>query len=437
MSVFWRAFDTPIDTALPFVAASVVFWAWLARRSRWMTAVLAAVPALVVAEIALPEEHLRLLAIGVITACAFATAVFITLPPRPSQPRHAGDVQPPPADDDRLPFVALGVSATLLLRWIPLAGVEWKKEWIVLAGVTLLLAWTKERTPLALALALIVGLVTPLHPGRMVFYPALVAVAQAVVPWPVAGALALFAAAVVARYSLAALYVLAGAALLVPLAARWSPIATRVVLVFAATVLALWPWSGAVAPLLPLPVAGTAIAAIAVLAASGRFATIVGTVLLLMTPALFFGMNRFDDQPTVIGAALASSRSVDVAVPPRVRIVVLRISGANMPRMRPGRVIGEIEATDSAGHRTDRVLRIGDVGDWGFLRREQFFFSKNVPPRNASGDVRNYGNMAFLYGAGRIPIRFAASPARLRVVAANDLPVDARLQVETVEYRTE
>ena len=379
----------------------------------------------------IPDERLRLLAIGVVTAAAFATTVFLTLPATGyTQSRLARDAS-------TLSFVALGLSATFLLRWIPLAGVEWKKEWIVLAGVALMLAWTKERTPLSLALALIVGLVTPLHPGRMVFYPAVVAVAQAVVPWPVAGALGLFAAAVIARYSLAALYVLAGAALLVPLAARWSPIATRVVLVFAAVVLALWPWSGAVAPLLPLPVAGTAVAAIAVLAASGRFSTIAGTALLLLTPALFFGMNRFDEQPSVIGAALESSQSVEVEVPPRVRIVVLRISGANMPRMRPGRVVGQIEATDRAGHRTARVLRIGDVADWGFLRREQFFFSKNVPPRNASGDVRNYGNRAFLYGAGRIPIRFAAPPASLRVVAANDLPGGSRLQVETVEYRTE
>lgn len=431
MSVIWRAFETPIDTALPFVVAVILFWAWLARRSRWMTAVLAAIPALFVVEIAIPDERLRLLAIGVVTAAAFATTVFLTLPATGyTQSRLARDAS-------TLSFVALGLSATFLLRWIPLAGVEWKKEWIVLAGVALMLAWTKERTPLSLALALIVGLVTPLHPGRMVFYPAVVAVAQAVVPWPVAGALGLFAAAVIARYSLAALYVLAGAALLVPLAARWSPIATRVVLVFAAVVLALWPWSGAVAPLLPLPVAGTAVAAIAVLAASGRFSTIAGTALLLLTPALFFGMNRFDEQPSVIGAALESSQSVEVEVPPRVRIVVLRISGANMPRMRPGRVVGQIEATDRAGHRTARVLRIGDVADWGFLRREQFFFSKNVPPRNASGDVRNYGNRAFLYGAGRIPIRFAAPPASLRVVAANDLPGGSRLQVETVEYRTE
>jgi hypothetical protein len=419
VSVAWHAFDTPIDIALPFVIAMVLIWAWMIRRSRWMTAVLAAVPTLVIVEIAIPDEHLRLLTIGVMTAAAFATTSWIALPHRPS-------------------FIALGISATLLLRWIPLAGVEWKKEWIVLAGVALLLALTKERTPLALALTLIVGLVTPLHPGRMAFYPALVAVAQTVVPWPVSGALVLFAAAAVVRYSLAALYVLAGAALLVPLAARWSPVATRVVLVFAVMVLALWPWSGAVAPLLPLPVAGTAIAGIALLAASGRAATIAGTSLLVMAPPLFFGMKGAgDQQPTVIGVALESSRSVDVEVPPHVRIVVLRISGANMPRMRPGRVVGEIDATDRAGHRAARVLRIGDVADWGFMRREQFFFSKNVPPRNASGDVRNYGNVSFLYGAGRIPIRFAAAPVRLRVVAANDLPVDARLQVETVEYRTE
>jgi hypothetical protein len=423
VSISWRAFDTPIDVALPFVIATVLFWAWIIRRSPWMTAVLAAVPALVIVEIAIPDERLRLLAIGVLTAAAFSTTSWIALRPAsmPSRPV----------------FLALGISATLFLRWIPLAGVEWKKEWIVLAGVTLVLALAKERTPLALALALIIGLVTPLHPGRMVFYPALVALAQTIVPWPVAGALTLFAAAAVVRYSLAALYILAGAALLVPLAARWSPVATRVVLVFAAIVLALWPWSGAVAPLLPLPVAGTAIAAIALLGASGRVATIAGTALLLMAPPLFFGMKSTGEQISTIGAALESSQSVDVAVPPDVRIVVLRISGANMPRMRPGRVVGEIDATDRAGHRTTRVLRIGDVADWGFLRREQFFFSKNVPSRNASGDVRGYGNVAFLYGAGRIPIRFAAPPAGLRVVAANDLPPGARLQVETVEYRTE
>src|SRR5258708_26946734 len=147
----------------------MLFWACLARRSRWMAAVLAAVPALIVVEIAIPDERLRLLAIGVVTAAAFATTVYLTL----TLP-GAGDTQSRLArDTSALSFVALGVSATFLLRWIPLAGVDWKKEWIVLAGVAPMLAWTKERTPLSLALALIIGLVTPLHPARLVVSPVL------------------------------------------------------------------------------------------------------------------------------------------------------------------------------------------------------------------------------------------------------------------------
>jgi len=206
-----------------------------------------------------------------------------------------------------------------------------------------------------------------------------------------------------------------------------------VVLVFAALLVGLWPWSAAVSRLLPLPIAGVAIAVVALFAASGRFATIAGPALLLVMPYAPLP----DQQPEVVGAALESSQSVDVDVAPDVREVVLRISGANMPRMRPGRVVGEIDAVDRTGRRTTRVLRIGDVADWGFMRREQFFFSNNVPPRNASGDLRGYGNDSYLWGAGRIPIRFAAPPASLRVVAANDLPAGAKLQVETVEYRGE
>src|SRR5258708_11219897 len=125
-----------------------------------MTAVLTAVPALVVVEIAIPDERLRLLAIGVTTAAAFATTVFLTLPGTgTTQSRLARDAT-------ALSFVALGISATLLLRWIPLAGVEWKKELIVLAGVALLLALAKQPTPVSLALALIIGLVPPLPPRR-------------------------------------------------------------------------------------------------------------------------------------------------------------------------------------------------------------------------------------------------------------------------------
>jgi MFS family permease len=413
--------------------------------------VLAAIPLLVVLEIAIPEERPRLLAIGMVTAAAFAAAVWsaAAMPRLSDSPKSTGTAPHPPSGHllpasgekgeklmaalGRTQFIAFGLSGMLLLRWIPLASVEWKKEWIVLAGLGLLLALSKERTPLTLALALAIGLVTPLHPGRMAFYPALVAIAQALVPWPLAGAIVLFAIAALTRYSAAALYVLGGAALLAPLAGRWSPVATRIVLVFAAVILALWPWSGAVARLLPLPVAGTAIAAVALLAASERLATILGAMLLFLVFVPQVTSGGMAALP--IGAALESAQSVDIGVPPDVRSVVLRISGANVPGARPGRAVGEIVAVDRRGQRITRVLRIGDIADWGFMRREQFYVSRNVPPRNATGDLRGYGNVSFLWGAGRIPIRFAAEPASLRVVASSDLPRGAKLQVETVEYR--
>jgi len=412
-----RAFDTPIDAALPLVVVLIALWAWLIRESRWMHAVLAAAPLLVTVEMAVEDERLRLLLLGIVTAAAFAVALFVL-------------------QDNKPRWILLGLSATFLLRWIPLAGVEWVKELLVLACVGALLALVRARTPLMMAVVLAVALLTPIHPGRMAFYPLAVGAAQFLLPWPLAGAGALFLAALAARYSHAALYAFAAAALLAPLATRRAPLATRVVLVFAALTVALWPWSGAVSRLLPLPAAGTAVAAVTLLAISGRLATIAGSLLLVLTPALFAGAGHMES-PQVLGAALTSAQSLDVDVDKSVRTVVLKISGANMQRLRPGRVVGRIEARDRAGRETTRVLRIGDVADFGFLRREQFFFSRNVPPRNGSGDLREYGNASFLYGAGRIPIRFAAPATRLRVTAAEDLPGGARLQVESVEYRTE
>jgi hypothetical protein len=124
-----------------------------------------------------------------------------------------------------------------------------------------------------------------------------------------------------------------------------------------------------------------------------------------------------------VGAALAASQSIEIAVPPGAKTAVVVASGANVARLKGGRVIGTVD---------DLPIRIGDVADFGFLRREQFFMARNPLPTLPVPDIRGYGQAAFLYGAGRIVV--PQPPASLRIAAAPDLPPNARLQVESVGF---
>jgi hypothetical protein len=94
--------------------------------------------------------------------------------------------------------------------------------------------------------------------------------------------------------------------------------------------------------------------------------------------------------------------------------------------MGPGGIVGSIDS--GSAHRD---LRIGDVADFGFLRREQFFFSRNTVPRQPTDDIRGYGQTAWLHGAGRVTVPPAPE---LRITAARDLPPAARLQIESVDF---
>jgi len=209
-------------------------------------------------------------------------------------------------------------------------------------------------------------------------------------------AAAFFAAAFFARYSLASVYIAAAIVFLVPLLERARPLAYAAALV----IFALWPWSGIIARALPLvrnydPAGG-------------------------------------DIRP--IAQALAASESLPLSVPPHVRHAVVTASGGQMERLKPGRVVGTIEATDTNRRVTTRQIRIGDVADFGFTRRDQFFASRNPFPRFSPGEIRDYGANAWLWGAGRTAIACAADMTSLRVVAAPDLPQQAHLQIDAVEF---
>ncbi|HYU23683.1 MAG TPA: hypothetical protein VEO74_00650, partial [Thermoanaerobaculia bacterium] len=150
----------------------------------------------------------------------------------------------------------------------------------------------------------------------------------------------------------------------------------------------LWPWSGLVARAMPG----------------------------------FFRAAPPSPRARTIGVALAASQSIDVAVPPGTRRAIVVASGANVARLKQGRTIGSVN---------DTPIRIGDVADFGFMRREQFFTARNPLPARPVADIRGYGQAAFLYGAGFVVVPGAES---LHISAASDLPANARLQVESVDF---
>ncbi|HEX3583812.1 MAG TPA: hypothetical protein VH087_18750, partial [Thermoanaerobaculia bacterium] len=100
----------------------------------------------------------------------------------------------------------------------------------------------------------------------------------------------------------------------------------------------------------------------------------------------------------------------------------IAISAANGFRLKRDRVAGTLNG---------RPLTMCDLADWGYMRREQWWRSRNRLPRVPAGIIRGYGYDAWVDGAGRIPLPPHAT--RIHVAADPHLPADARLQVEAFE----
>ena len=121
--------------------------------------------------------------------------------------------------------------------------------------------------------------------------------------------------------------------------------------------------------------------------------------------------------------ALAPGESVSIDTPPGVRRVTMIASAANASRLRKGTVMGTVNGM---------AIRIGDIADFGYTRREQFTRSRTPAPARPINDVKGYGQAAWLHTAGMIDV---PSPGgALRVTAARDLPSAARLQIEAVDF---
>lgn len=310
---------TPVDRALPFLALVVTLVA-----ARSYPSLMLAVPMLLLAEIAMLDERMRLLAFGAIIAATFAIAAMRATAP-----------------------LTLALSAILVLRWIPFSDVRIGRELFLLA-IAALIVLILDRTPFAIAVAVLVVLFTPAVPLRTLLVPV----------------------AVLLVAMLAKVFGMPKVAL------RWpSTVAIAFVLLFFA-------WSGVVARAFP-----------------------------------YFLKRAKPDFTRTMVTALAAKETLEIEVPLGATSVV--VSGANVARMTRGTPLGTVNS---------QPIRIGDAADWGYLRRDHFYGTRNPLPRDPAGRMRGYGYAAWIDGAGRVPL-----PPRTRVVritADANLPRGASLQVE-------
>lgn len=135
---------TPIDRALPFIALVIAVVAWAFDD----VATLIAVPLMMLAEILLADETMRLVTFGVIVAAALVSHIR------------------------KGPAIVLVLVSLLLLRWIPRPDHLFRE--IILILIALATTWVLGRTPFAVAVAVLAALFTPTVPLRTLALPLLV-----------------------------------------------------------------------------------------------------------------------------------------------------------------------------------------------------------------------------------------------------------------------
>lgn len=335
---------TPIDRALPLLGAAVTLCAAVSY-----PAVMLGVVLLIVGEIAIAHEVVRLMCFGVVCAAGVASCVWRVHRAFALDRPGSGNTQ----RGTRNAAVVAAAVALVLLRWIPLAEVLVVRE-LVLLGIAALIVVVLGRTPFAVAVAVVTCFLTPAIPLRTLAVPLLV-----------------LGVCIAARIFGMGEW-------------KWTW-ASEVTLAF---LLLFFAWSGVVARSLP------------------------------------FVLRKAGPEPPriAVGAALTASQSETFEVPEQARSLI--VSGANVARFGRGVPLGRIEPGAIA-------IRLGDAADWGSMRREQVYGSRNPWPRDMAGRVRGYGYNAWLDGAGRVAL--PAGARTITVTADASLPADASLQVEGFE----
>jgi hypothetical protein len=245
-------------------------------------------------------------------------------------------------------------------------------------------------------------------------------------------ALALIVAAAVARPALAPLLTIAALLIAMP-RDRSSPL-VGITATFGILILALAAWSGIPARMFPLPLPLSALVCVAAVAVLGAFSSLASGVATIAIIALVGSLlPAVSARREPLGRALSAGEVFELRLPPHVRSLSLIASGATLSHMKPGTAVGRLDLIDDRGAVLRRPLTIGDIADWGFLRRDHFFASRNALPAESAGEIHGFGYSAFIGGQGRIPLQSGRDVVVLRITADPALPRTARLQLDGVE----
>jgi hypothetical protein len=288
-------------------------------------------------------------------------------------------------EDDRLRLIGFGAIAACTFCGALLAAGEmtpWRAAGFVVAGVALLRWIARDRFEIGRETLIVGGCI-------------LVALALDQRTWGIAAAMvvALAAPAIPAKTAAIPLFVAlalwAGSWILRGRADRLLQafaVADAIPLLAIAATLLLFPWSGVAARTLP-----------------------------------YFWRVAPRGERVTLNYALAPGQSVDIDLPQGSRALI--VSAANALQMSPGTLVGRIDGRIA--------IRFGDIADWGYARRDQYWRSANMLPRVPAGTIHGYGYDAWIDGAGRIALQPRLES--IRVTAETSLPSSARLQVEAIE----
>lgn len=280
---------------------------------------------------------------------------------------------------DRYSFV---FAALVVLRWIPLSEVVVWRELLLMSATMLLVMSQRQRSAPATVSAVLLALALPVASVRFLTAPFGLAALRPV-RWPAAGLL--IVAAFFSRPALAEICLLGALALIAESMRNLT--LQLVVLLPAAVVMTLFAWSGVVA-----------------------------------RGPLYFVKVPEARERIPVGIALRSGQSQTLAVPDGARTIVL--TAANASSLRPGTILGTLEPGG-------RLIRVGDVSDWGYMRSGQWLLTGNRLPSRPAGRVRGYGQNAWVDGAGAIELPEGAREVTLSTPRSQ--PKTVLLQIEGFE----
>ncbi|HVT02908.1 MAG TPA: hypothetical protein VHL58_05975 [Thermoanaerobaculia bacterium] len=203
--------------------------------------------------------------------------------------------------------------------------------------------------------------------------------------------------------------------------------------------LSLTSWNGVTRATLALAIPSRTLLCVAILAtiavadAFPRLRLIAAGAVLMVGCSAFGAFSRGQSEALTEAFGLAPGESRSFVLPHPVAAISLIGSGAHMADVPSGTPLAEVEIIDSQHSVYRRQLTAGELSDWGFLRHDQIFQSRNAIPAEPSGIVTGEAGEAWLSGDGGLRLRAAKPIVGFTIIANPKLSPRARINFRGAE----